>query len=124
MGKYFVTALFLYSLLAACSDIKGEPATMTPVNSAAAGQITIASDVDIEMSAGADRTLRQDTVWLAAGSVAQGVVYKPLDTVFTLERTNVHEAYLVLSGGKLVGYYLPAEHSYVAQIKPVDVPTK
>jgi hypothetical protein len=117
-------ALGLCSVLAACADVRGEPAALTPVNGAAAGQITIAHDVEIDTVNGYDRKLRQDTVWLAAGNVAQGVVYKPRDTVFTLEGTNVHEAYLVLSGSKLVGYYLPAEHSYVAQPQPVDVPTK
>jgi hypothetical protein len=124
MSKHWISAVLgLCGVLAACSDVKGEPAAMAPVNGAAAGQIVIARDVEIE-TPGYDRTLRQDTVWLAAGSVAQGVVYKPRDTVFTLEGTNVHEAYLVLSGGRLVGYYLPAEHSYVAQAQPIDVPTK
>jgi hypothetical protein len=61
---------------------------------------------------------------LAVGHIQQGDVYRPRDTVFSVEGTNVHEAYLVLSGEKLVGYYLPAEHSYVTQSRPIDVPTQ
>lgn len=72
-------------------------------------------NVHIKLSTGYDRTLRRGTVWLNVGSVAAGDVYRPRDTVFSLEGTNVHEAYLVLSDGRLVGYFLPAENSFVPQ---------
>jgi hypothetical protein len=32
--------------------------------------------------------------------------------VFTVEGSHIHEAYLVVDSGTLVGFYLPAEQSY------------
>jgi hypothetical protein len=112
-------------IISACADIRGQTANLTPlVDGAAPSHIVVARDIKIELSTGYSRTLHQGTVWVAAGSIAQGAVYKPRDTVFSVEGTNVHEAYLVLSDGKLVGYYLPAERSYVAQPSPIDIPTQ
>lgn len=52
----------------------------------------MARDIEIQLSTGYRRTLRQGTVWMAAGRIAEGEVYKPRDTVFSVEGTNVHEA--------------------------------
>jgi len=45
-------------------------------------------------------------------SVTQGEVFKPYHDVFTLEGTNVHEAYLVVSNNTLKGFYLPVERTF------------
>jgi hypothetical protein len=110
-------------LLSACVDVRGVSTGLSePPEGTRSPSITVARDVQITLSTGYHRTLRQGTVWLAAGAIPQGSVYKPRDTVFSVEGTNVHEAYLVVSGGKLVGYYLPAEGSYVSQSQPIDIP--
>jgi hypothetical protein len=110
-------------LLLACVDIRGASTSLSPpAEGTGTPSITVARDVQITLSTGYHRTLRQGTVWLAAGVIPEGSVYKPRDTVFSVEGTNVHEAYLVVSGGKLVGYYLPAEGSYVSQSQPIDIP--
>jgi hypothetical protein len=117
------TAWIALCIMSACADIRGESVKLSPlVDATTPASITFARNVDIQLSTGYNRTLRQGTVWVAAGSIAQGEVYKPRDTVFSVEGTNVHDAYLVLSDGKLVGYYLPVERSYIAQPKPVDIP--
>jgi hypothetical protein len=36
-------------------------------------------------------------------------VYATRDRVLTVEASNVHEAYIVVSNGKLVGFFLPVE---------------
>lgn len=112
-------------LITACADIRGQSATLTPLaDGTAPSRVVVARDTEIELSTGYRRTLRQGTTWIAVGSIAQGEVYKPRDTVFSVEGTNVHEAYLVLSNGKLIGYYLPVERSYVSQEKPIDIPVQ
>ncbi len=110
-------------LLAGCADIHGAPASLTAHSGEQKpAQVTMADNVHIKLSTGYDRTLRRGTVWLNVGSVAAGDVYQPRDTVFSVEGVNVHEAYLVLSGGQLVGYFLPAENSFVSQTPAIPVP--
>lgn len=117
-----ITGCVVVCLLAACVDIRGVPVRLTPhTGEPRPARVTIARDVDIKLSTGYSRTLRQGTVWLNVGSVAGGDVYQPRDTVFSVEGTNVHEAYLVLSDGRLVGYYLPAENSFVAQTPAIPI---
>ena len=58
------------------------------------------------------RTIRQGSVWTRVGRVSQGEVYKPTNQVFMVEGTHVHEAYLVLDGDQVVGFYLPVERAF------------
>lgn len=73
---------------------------------------TIAQDASVELDTGYTRSLKAGTQWIQAGTVSQGGVYKPYKDVFTLEGAHIHEAYLVVSEGQLVGFYLPVEGAY------------
>lgn len=109
-------------MLGACADIRGAPVSLSPPATADnAASITLAQDVQVDLSSGYHRVLREGTTWQPVGSIAQGEVYRPLNTVFSVEGTNVHEAYLVLSQRTLVGYYLPVEGTFVPQKVPIDV---
>jgi hypothetical protein len=44
--------------------------------------------------------------------VAEGVVYRSRDQTLTVECSNVFEAYLVVAGQRLVGFYLPVEKGF------------
>ncbi len=44
--------------------------------------------------------------------ISYGDVYKTNDQILTVEGSNIYEAYIVVSSGKLVGFYLPVEQSY------------
>ena len=55
----------------------------------------------------------------SAGAIAQGTVYRAAQGVFTLEGANIHEAYLVLRGQELVGFYLPVEQAFSPLKDPV-----
>jgi hypothetical protein len=46
------------------------------------------------------------------GRTSEGDVYKPVGRVFTVEGAHIHEAYLVLVGNRLVGFYLPVERAF------------
>jgi hypothetical protein len=67
---------------------------------------------EITLNTGYRRNLKPGSLWTHIGSLAQGQVYKPYHDVFTLEGSQVHEAYLVISGNTLTGFYLPAERSF------------
>lgn len=78
----------------------------------AARSITIQAPVVIQLDTGYSRELADKSVWKPVGRVPQGVVYRPVGTIFTIEGRQVHEAYLVLKDKKLVGFYLPGEQNY------------
>lgn len=69
---------------------------------------------DTEVTAGAyKRVLRKGTRWMRVGRIAAGDVYQTRDQVLTVEASNMHEAYLVVAAGNLMGFYLPVERTYV-----------
>lgn len=84
-------------------------------------ELTLSSPLELKLSTGYQRTLKQGSRWTRIGSVPQGDVYKPYRDVFTIEGAHMHEAYLVVEKGMLVGFYLPAERSYadLGQRKPI-----
>ena len=57
--------------------------------------------------------LLPDTHWHLIGSIPRGRVFEPLDQVVTVNGFNVHEAYIVVHDGRVTGYYLPFEKSFV-----------
>jgi hypothetical protein len=89
--------------------------TATQITLEASGQAAeyvLAAPVELKLNTGYQRSLKQGSRWLRVGRVPQGEVYKPYMDVFTVEGAHIHEAYLVVDGSQLVGFYLPAERSY------------
>lgn len=70
------------------------------------------------------RTLRQGTRYDFVGTISDGEVYKSRDQVLTVECSNVFEAYLVVSKGSLVGFYLPVEKGFVSISKKIELPVR
>ncbi len=68
------------------------------------------------------RTLRKTTRWDQVGTIAEGDVLRSKNQVLTLECSNVHEAYLVISGDKLIGFFLPFEKGFVPHSPPIALP--
>ena len=71
---------------------------------------------------GYSRTLRKDTRWDAVGKILEGVVYRSRDQTLTIECSNVFEVYLVVSGQRLVGFYLPVEKGFSPIDEPIQLP--
>ena len=81
--------------------------------------------VTLEPSSGYSRTLNAGSQWREAGRIPQGQVFRPVNGVLTVEGRHVHEAYIVLDGGRVVGFYLPVEQSFAAlPPKPVQYQNK
>jgi hypothetical protein len=68
-----------------------------------------------------DRTLRKGKKWNLTGSISEGEIYKSSEQILTLECSNVHEAYLVVANGSIVGFYLPVEKGFVGISKPMKM---
>lgn len=69
-------------------------------------------EVNFVLDKGFRRKLKQGTKWNYVGNVSYGDVFRSKDQILTVEASNIHEAYIVVSAGKLVGFYLPVERSY------------
>lgn len=78
--------------------------------------------IDIKLDTGYTRSLIAGSQWMRVGAIAQGQVYRPYNTIFTLEGTHVHEAYLVIANNNLTGFYLPVEHGYSPLKQKISLP--
>jgi UPF0288 family protein (methanogenesis marker protein 3) len=89
-----------------------------------AGQIELTKLVTIELGPGNEKKLFTGTRWLNVGSVKQGAVFKPVGTVFSIQGANSHEAYLVITDKKLIGFYLPGDRAWSALKSPIEIEFK
>ena len=121
--KKILLSAFLLSLLVACAEmVPMSPTDYYPCENPSSRQIELTETVTFMLSTQYSRTLRKGSTWQEVGKLPQGLVYRPVKSVFTLEGRQVHEAYLVISGKKLVGFYLPVESSFSPIVEPIILP--
>jgi hypothetical protein len=108
----FLMALGALGLAACAPEIVRHPTQLTPLPEQSDSTIEILKDVPISVGPGYRRVIRRGSVWTRIGRSTDGEVYKPVDRVFTVEGAHVHEAYLVLDGDRIVGFYLPVERAF------------
>ena len=77
----------------------------------------VASSITVRLTTGYSRQLKQGSLWQPFGEVPQGLVLRPVGGIFTIEGRQVHEAYLVVKGDSLVGFYLAGE-SHFSPLRP------
>lgn len=83
---------------------------LAPGPTAAAAQVIHLQDAaPFRMAIGPGAVLPAGSRWRAAGAIAQGTVYKPLNVVVMLEGQRVDEAWPVIKAGLLQGFFLPSE---------------
>ncbi|MFL6658802.1 MAG: hypothetical protein ACJ8GW_12065 [Massilia sp.] len=112
---HFAGAAALLASLTACVPLVQTSVTMTPMSSdVASAPQRLATEMIVVPEHAYRRKIKADSQWLRVGSIPQGEVFKAYQDVFTLEGAHVHEAYLVIDKGILVGFYLPAERSFSA----------
>ncbi|RXN93423.1 hypothetical protein C7R54_00865 [Achromobacter aloeverae] len=94
------------------------PATLD-ANAAAQEVQFLQEDVEVMLPTGYRRQIARGSQWRQVGTLPQGSVLRPVGAVFTIEGRQVHEAYLVVTQDKLVGFYLPGDRAYSALGLPV-----
>lgn len=123
--KYIVLLIAAPIILAACAfdlaHVKFKPTAITacPENCRAFSIVTEKKLTNLPC--GYDRTLKKDSKWIMIGTVEAGSVYKPTNQSLTVECSNVFEAYLVMNGNMLNGFYLPVEDGYIALAKTIEL---
>src|SRR5262245_11760805 len=120
LGGALVLAGLLW--LGGCaSEVPRHLVDFTP--SASPSRLALSRAVTVELDSGYLRSVPAGTEFIEVGSTPQGTVYRPANTVFTIEGAHMHEAYPVVKGGRVVGFYLPVEKSFSPLSRPVEFPT-
>ena len=111
-GILLMTVMIAIILSACAPEVTRQPATLTPLAAQPTASFEVLKDAEVSVSSLYRRTIHAGSVWSLVGRTAQGEVYKPVNRVFTVEGTHVHEAYLVMDGERLVGFYLPVGRAF------------
>jgi hypothetical protein len=112
MRRGLAISLMALAFGACAPEISRRPASFTPLAEERAGTIEVLRDQKVSVGPRFDRLIGRGTTWMNVGRSNEGDVYKPVGRVFTVEGAHIHEAYLVLAGNRLVGFYLPVERAF------------
>jgi hypothetical protein len=119
LGSFFLAALIL-NLLGCAAELVRSPSIL--VAGTSSGQLMQVSKLAVlEFGPSQSKQILPGSRWSLVGSVPQGNVFKPVDSVLTVHGANAHEAYLVIRAGQVVGFYLPGERAWAALEKPVAI---
>ena len=122
-----LTALFLVCLvtLSGCAIPVKQVALTSPMVPASGRSFVLAVDAQCAPTTGGySRTLRAGTRWELFGTLDRGDVFRSPDQALTVEGFNVHEAYIVVNGNELVGFFLPVEKTFTPASKHVGLAMK
>ncbi len=116
---------FIFWIITGCAfdlaHIKFDPVQIKEI-AGTSRTFSIQEDIDLtSLPCGYSRKLNKNTKWEYVGTINQGEVYKPIDQCFTLECSNIYEAYLVIQNDNLIGFYLPVEKGYHSLSKPIPL---
>lgn len=73
----------------------------------------LAETLEVHTSNAKTNILRSSSRWELVGSISEGNVYRPKNHVLIVNSFDVHEAYIVVNSGNLIGYYLPIENTFI-----------
>lgn len=91
---------------------------------AGSDSFALGKEVKARLGTGFPTILRFGTVWRRVGEIEAGAVYFTEDQIVKVEASNIHEARIVVSGGRLVGFYLPVEKTYAPLGEPLTLEMK
>ena len=105
-------ALGAFGLAACAAEVVRRPTRVTELTGQPGDTIEVLADAPVTFDSGYQRVISRGSVWTKIGRTAEGDVFKPVNRVFTIEGAHIHEAYLVLDGDRVVGFYLPVERAF------------
>jgi hypothetical protein len=124
---FAIAAIAANTLLAGCAaPLDSFPAHFAPVDvgSSRPAELAVIAPAVVRPSHGRRRLVEAGSLWQAVGRVEQGDVYKRVNGIFIVQARDIHEAYLVVSNGMVVGFYLAAEGTFSPATPPVPLTLK
>jgi hypothetical protein len=120
--RRFAIMVTVFSLSACAPEVPVQQAgLLTTVHQNSATARFIQQDVTVHLASGYERHIAAQSRWRSVGELPQGEVFRPIDTVFTIEGRQIHEAWLVVADNELVGFYLPGESHFSPLDKPISI---
>jgi len=72
----------------------------------------LSKEVQVTLDTGYNRKLKDGVRWDYVGDIPPGQAFRTNGQIVTVEGSNSFEAYIVVSSGKLVGFYLPVQKAF------------
>ncbi len=105
------------------TSVKQQPVTLRTSDMSMPAWV-LQQNINVPLESWSTTHLNKDTTWQHVGHIEKGDVYKTKDQIVTVEGSNIHEAYIVISGGSLVGFYLPVEKTFSPVKATIKLPMK
>ena len=123
MKPFSFLSCLLTVLVTACAPAVVQVPT-SPMRLQEGKRMQLSETVRVGLSTGYSSVLKAHTEWHLVGKIDQGEIYKTRDQVLTVEGSHIHEAYIVVEDGCLVGFYLPVEQTFSPVDEKVSLPVK
>ena len=81
----------------------------------------LGKEIQVTLDTGYSRKLKDGVRWDYVGVIPAGEVVRTNDQILIVEGSNIFEAYIVVSSGKLVGFYLPVEKAFSSISEPIEL---
>lgn len=81
----------------------------------------LGKEIQVTLDTGYSRKLKDGVRWDYVGVIPPGEVFRTNDQILTVEGSNIFEAYIVVSSGKLVGFYLPVQKAFSPISNPIEL---
>lgn len=112
-------------LITGCaSPIEQRATRFDAANAQDSHYIVVTQAARVTPSNGYPRLIKAGSRWRHRGTIPEGEVYKIENDVFMVEGANMNEAYSVINGDQLVGFYLPVKQTFAPLPKPVRLTLK
>lgn len=119
--KTIFLSIFALMLAGCASEVNRYPVQISQIADNPA-RLVATKTISFALDLGYARTIKAGSVFKQIARTEKGTVLKPVNTVFTVEGAQVHEAYPVLQGNRIVGFYLPVERAFSPLKEPVLLP--
>jgi hypothetical protein len=111
------------ALAVACVDVVSTRAAFSPASPGGPDRtILVGADVGVLGQGGVGHRIPGGSRWMLVGTVEEGDVYRRTDGPFVIHGANAHEAYLVVTNNRVVGFYLPGEGTFAPAAQPEALP--
>ena len=101
-------------------SIRQEPASFT-TRGVASESFRLNREYVVSIGTGFPTTLKAGSRWSRVGAIDRGAVFFTEDQIVKVEASNIHEARIVVSEGRLVGFYLPVEKTFAPISSPIEL---
>lgn len=112
------------SLLTACAMQVPRVSTTFSSDNLSDKTLTLRDAITLNAATGYASTMPAGSRWVQAGVIPEGDVYKIENSVFTVTGMHIHEAYVVVMGRAIVGFYLPVERAFSPLPEKALLPTQ